>query len=126
MNYDVILRIGWWALLTYMSTRRSKMNHRTLTQRVNVLVEQGIFEDEERLKNMAYRSLLTLRPELKVEIALSLYKSEQVSLGRAAEIAGLSREELKEIMASRGIERKISSLPQGEVDAGVKRLLKRG
>jgi predicted HTH domain antitoxin len=109
-----------------MSTRRSKMNHRTLTQRVNVLVEQGIFEDEERLKNMAYRSLLTLRPELKVEIALSLYKSEQVSLGRAAEIAGLSREELKEIMASRGIERKISSLPQGEVDAGVKRLLKRG
>jgi hypothetical protein len=26
------------------------MNHRTLTQRVNVLVEQGIFEDEESLQ----------------------------------------------------------------------------
>jgi len=101
------------------------MNHHTLTERVNVLVEQGIFEDEESLKHTAYRSLLTLRPELKVEIALSLYKSEEVSLGRAAEIAGLSREELEEIMTSRGIERKIPSLSQDEVEAGVERLLEK-
>ncbi len=101
------------------------MNHRTLAQRINVLVEQGIFEDEESLKNTAYQSLLTLRPELKLEIALSLYKDEEVSLGRAAEIAGLSREELKEILASRGIERNIPSLSHDEVEAGVERLSER-
>lgn len=101
------------------------MNHRTLAQRINVLVEQGIFEDEESLKNTAYRSLLTLRPELKLEIALSLYKDEEISLGRAAEIAGLSHEELKEILASRGIERNIPSLSPDEVEAGVKRLSER-
>jgi len=101
------------------------MGHRTLAQRVNILVEQGLFEDKESLQNTAYRSLLTLRPELKVEIALSLYESEEVSLGRAAEMAGLSREELKEIMASRGIERKMPALSADEVEADVERLLER-
>ena len=57
------------------------MNHRTLTQRVYVLVEQGIFEDEESLKNTAYRSLLTLRPELKVEIALRYTKASRFPWG---------------------------------------------
>jgi len=101
------------------------MNHPRLKERLDVLIDQGIFEDEESLKNSAYRSLLTLRPELKVEIALSLYKLEEISLGRAAEIAGLSREELKEVMASRGIERRIPSLSSEDVEAGVQRLLDR-
>jgi len=101
------------------------MTHPRLTERLRVLIDQGIFEDEESLKNSAYRSLLTMRPELKAEIALSLYKGEEISLGRAAEIAGLSREELKEILASRGIERRIPSLSSEEVEAGVRRLLDR-
>ena len=101
------------------------MTHPRLTERLRVLIDQGIFEDEESLKNSAYRSLLTMRPELKAEIALSLYKGEEISLGRAAEIAGLSREELKEILASRGIERRIPWLSSEEVEAGVRRLLDR-
>jgi predicted HTH domain antitoxin len=101
------------------------MNRDTLAQRVNVLIDQGIFEDEESLKNTAYRSLLILRPELKLEIALSLYKQEEISLGKAAEIVGISREELKEIMASRGIERRIPVLSSEDVAAGVNRLLEK-
>jgi len=101
------------------------MNHPRLTERIGILVDQGFFEDEESLKNSAYRSLLMLRPELKAEIALSLYEREEVSLGRAAEMAGLSREELKEIMASRGIRRRMPSLSSQEVEAGVHRLLDR-
>ena len=49
------------------------------TERLRVVIDQGIFEDEESLKDTAYRSLLTLRPELKAEIALSLYKREEIS-----------------------------------------------
>lgn len=62
---------------------------------------------------------------MKVEVALSLYKREEISLGGAAEIAGLSREEFKEVMASRGIERRIPSLSCEKVEAGVHRLLDR-
>jgi predicted HTH domain antitoxin len=101
------------------------MDHPSLAERLGVLIDQGIFKDEESLKNSAYRSLLTLRPELKVEIALPLYKREEISLGRAAVIAGLSREELKEVMASRDIERRIPSLSSEDVEVGVHRLLDR-
>lgn len=99
------------------------MGGHILTKRVGILIERGIFKDEESLRTSAYRSLLTLRPELKVEMALSLYEREEISLGRAAEIAGLSREEFKEIMASRGIERKIPLRSPEEVEAGVQQLL---
>lgn len=94
-----------------------------LTRKARILVERGIFKDEESLLASAYRSLLTLRPGLKVEIALSLYEQEEVSLGRAAEIAGVSREEFKEILASRGTERKIPSLSPEQVEADVRHLL---
>ncbi len=99
------------------------MDSHTLTQRVSVLIDRGIFGDEESLRASAYRSLLILRPELKVEIALSLYEREEVSLGRAAEIAGLSREEFKEIMASRGMERRMPLRCPEEVEADVQLLL---
>jgi hypothetical protein len=42
---------------------------------MNLLVERGVFENEESLATSAYRSLLMLQPELKVEIALSLYQT---------------------------------------------------
>lgn len=100
-----------------------EMDGHILAERLGILIERGIFKDEESLKASAYRSLLTLRPELKVEMALSLYEREEISLGRAAEIAGLSREEFKEIMASRGIERQIPLRSPEEVEVGVQQLL---
>ncbi|MDH7484952.1 MAG: UPF0175 family protein [Anaerolineae bacterium] len=99
------------------------MDDHTLTQRVAVLIDRGIFRDEESLRASAYRSLLILRPELKVEIALSLYEREEVSLGRAAEIAGLSREEFKEILASRGMERRMPLRSSEEIEADVRFLV---
>jgi len=79
-----------------------------VTQKMDILLERGIFESEESLMLSAYRSLLTLRPELKVELALSLYEREEISLGKAAEIAGVSREQMKDILVSRGIKRRIA------------------
>jgi len=79
-----------------------------ITQRMDILLQRGIFHSEESLMLSAYRSLLTLRPELKIELALSLYEQEEISLGKAAEIAGVSREQMKDILVSRGIERRIA------------------
>jgi hypothetical protein len=50
----------------------------------------------------AVRALLVLKPG-KIEVALDLYKNGEVSLWRAAEIAGLYLEEFKELLASRSI-----------------------
>jgi len=51
----------------------------------------------------AFRALLNLKPGLKVEIAIELYFKEEVSLSRAAEIAGMDMEGFKEILKMRGL-----------------------
>ncbi len=100
-------------------------NVTTLRGRMNLLVKRGIFESEESLTASAISSLLTMRPELRLEIALGLYEDEEISLGRAAEMAGLSREQMKEVLSSRGIERKFPESPPEQVDRDVQWLLQR-
>ena len=51
----------------------------------------------------AIRALLESKPSLKIEIAIDLYRRGKVNLWRASEIAGMSLEEFKEVLASRGI-----------------------
>jgi len=92
---------------------------------MGLLVERGVFESEESLATSAYRSLLTLQPALKLEIALLLYQEEEISLGRAAELAGVSREQIKEVVAARGIERKYPQRSQEQIDRDVRLLLER-
>ncbi|MBU7010861.1 MAG: UPF0175 family protein [Theionarchaea archaeon] len=48
----------------------------------------------------ALRLLLETRKELKTVSAVELYKSGEISLGKAAEIAGVTVIEFKEMLAS--------------------------
>jgi len=47
--------------------------------------------------------LLNLKPGLKVEIGVELYLREDVSLSKAAEIAGMDIESFKEMLKARGL-----------------------
>lgn len=95
----------------------------TLLDKVDLLVEHHLFDSQHSLRMAAYRSLLAMRPELKAELAILLYSQEEVSLGRAAELAGLSREEFKDLLNARGIERRIYVAGTDEVAADVALLL---
>lgn len=95
----------------------------TLLDKVDLLVEHHLFDSQSSLRAAAYRSLLTLRPELKAELAVLLYTQEEVSLGRAAELAGMSREEFKNLLTARGIERRLFTPNVASVDADVSLLL---
>jgi len=57
------------------------------------------------------------RPDLRREIACRLYEEEVFSLGRAAEWAGLSIEELKDNLHQRGISRHAPDLAETEAIA---------
>ena len=70
---------------------------------INALINQNIYSSKEAVITDAIRALLELKPNLKIEIAISLYKDQKVSLWKAAETAGFCLEEFKEILASRGI-----------------------
>jgi predicted HTH domain antitoxin len=70
---------------------------------IDSLVRIRSYGSREEVISDAVRALLVLKPGLKMEVALDLYKNGEVSLWRAAEMAGLCLEEFKELLASRSI-----------------------
>ena len=70
---------------------------------IDSLVRIRSYVSREEVISDAVRALLVLKPGLKMEVALDLYKNGEVSLWRAAEMAGLCLEEFKELLASRSI-----------------------
>ncbi|MCX9013655.1 MAG: UPF0175 family protein [Candidatus Methanoperedens sp.] len=85
------------------------------------LIQPGLYSDEKSLVSDAFRALLEIRPELKIELAVDRYKKGDVSLWEAARTAGYTLEEFKEILRSRSIVIKTTSTKR-ESDARLKRV----
>jgi len=75
---------------------------------MDALVESKVYPNRDELIHDAFRALLRAKPNLRIESAIRLYLKELVSFSRAAELAGLCAEELKNIMAERGILRHVA------------------
>jgi predicted HTH domain antitoxin len=69
------------------------------------LIKAGIFRSKGEAVEEALRLLFATRPQLRLEAAIQLFKDEKVTLGRAAEMAGLTRWEFEAILTDRGIKR---------------------
>jgi predicted HTH domain antitoxin len=65
----------------------------------------GGYENADAVVAEAVRELLRQRPELRVSVAVEKYQLDEVSLNRAAELAGVSAEQFKDELAERGIGR---------------------
>jgi predicted HTH domain antitoxin len=74
---------------------------------LNALINAGVFQSKGEAVDEALRMLFVTRPQLRAEAAIHLFKSGEVTLGRAAEIAGLVRWEFEALLADRGIVRAI-------------------
>ncbi len=72
-------------------------------QEIAALVRLGLYANREEVIADAVRNLLLNNRSLRLELALDLCKSDEVSLGRAAEIAGLDRWQFEELLRKRGI-----------------------
>jgi len=68
----------------------------------------------------AFRALLNLKPGLKMEMGVELYQRGDVSLSKAAEIAGMDIESFKDILKARGL--KVSSYigSKEDIESGLK------
>ena len=67
--------------------------------RARDLVEARLYESEEQVVQDALRHLLLDRSDLRVLVAVHRYRTdEELSLARAAAIAGVSLERMKEIL----------------------------
>ncbi len=96
----------------------------TLLGNVNLLVTEGIYQTSDALLQDAFRSLLRYKPELKTQLALGLYKRGKVSLARAAEIAGVDLESMKELLQEAGMVRCIATVETEVMAQEVNQLVK--
>jgi predicted HTH domain antitoxin len=95
-----------------------------LERKVKALVDAGYYSSETEVLKDAVLSLFRENKELNVTVAIELYKTGEVSLSKAAEIAGLSTIEFKEMLGKRGFVREIEARPAKEIDKKLRKHLK--
>lgn len=71
------------------------------------------------------RMMTEVLPSCRIDTAVEMYKSHEISLSRAAEIAGVCFEEFKEILAIKGITRVVEAPCEEEMQRGVDLILGR-
>lgn len=69
---------------------------------ISALIKAGIYSSRSDIAREAFRCLLEHNPELRVNAAVEMYNEGKISLGRAAEVAGLDFEAFKEALKERG------------------------
>jgi predicted HTH domain antitoxin len=75
---------------------------------LKVISNTGLYRDEEEFIKEAINTLLAARKDLRVSIACELYKTDEISLGKACEIASINIEEMKDVLYKRGIRRNVN------------------
>jgi predicted HTH domain antitoxin len=76
-----------------------------LQEQITAAREAGLYDSEADLVADAVRTLLAARPDMRLTTACRLYERGTVSLGKAAELAGLDVESLKHALDERDIPR---------------------
>jgi len=93
------------------------------TKRYLKVLVPKYYKSTDALIEDAFRALLNLKPELKVEMAIELYLREEISLTRASEIVGMDIESFKDMLKARGL--KVSSYTgsKKEIEKGLRLIL---
>lgn len=69
----------------------------------DLYVSSGYFDNRSELIREALREFLEKLGKNNVEIAVGLYRKGEISLGKAAELAGVGYEKMKELLVERDI-----------------------
>lgn len=92
---------------------------------VEAAAKSGFYRNKEEFIREAVRTYLAARKDVRIEIAIELYKEGKISMGRACEIAEYGREELKEELEKRRITIKRGPITKSELKEGAIELLGR-
>ena len=83
---------------------------------IDALVKAGYYSSKSDVVKDALRTFLSEKKNLRLAAAVELYKREEISLGKAAEIADIGIIEFKERLAELGITRVISAESATKMD----------
>ncbi len=91
---------------------------------IKALIKKGVYKNKDSLYNDALRFLFIYRPELKIESAIELYTSGEISFSKAVEISGIDMELFKEELKSRGMKIELSAPRKKILKKGIAAILK--
>ena len=91
---------------------------------IEAIVNAGIFKDRSDVLREAINTFFAVKPKMRLEAAIQLFKDNRVTLGRAAEIAGIDRWQIKDLLADRGINIIVECDDSEEMDRRTSRLLR--
>lgn len=74
----------------------------TLQWEIDQLVKTELFPDKQAVLRSALRALYAAQPMLKRQMVIRLYTAGEIGLGKAAEMLGVSAEEMKDILRENG------------------------
>lgn len=83
-------------------------------------VRAGIFRSEEEAMHEAVSTWLAVKPNLRLEVAIELFRDGKVTLNRAAEIAGLNRWQFQDLLKQRGVKLEVEADSPNELAAAAK------
>jgi predicted HTH domain antitoxin len=78
------------------------------------LVEARLYADRDAVIQDALRSLLHEKPQLRVELAIYRYQTEDISLAKAAQLAGISFDRMKALLVQRGVQLRLGPADEAE------------
>lgn len=71
---------------------------------VGEFVDAGLTETEGAVIQDALHLLLREKPQIRIALAVHRYQTDEISVAKAASLAGVSFDAMKEILISRGIQ----------------------
>ncbi len=71
---------------------------------VRDFVDARLYKNNQEVIQDALRYLIRGRPDLRVRLAIHRYQTEQISLAKAASLAGVSWAQMKEILVAHGVQ----------------------
>jgi len=73
------------------------------------LVHAGLYPDEQSVIQEALRVLWQERPQLRIEWSIHQYQTRPISVAKAAALAGVSFDRMKEMLMQRGIQPRLGA-----------------
>jgi|SRR5438093_5121138 len=102
----------------------SKSNPTLLDRELLATVRSGMFRSHSEAVQEALGTFFAAKPQYRLEAALEIYRNGEVSLSRAAEIAGMNPVRFRELCIQRG-GREVVEVDAADTNAQARRIARR-
>jgi predicted HTH domain antitoxin len=86
---------------------------------VQALVDAHLYPTPEAAMEDALRALLRDKPQLRIELAIYRYRTDDISLAQAAHLAGVSFDRMKALLVERSIQQRLGPADTSEAQSEV-------